>query len=111
MQKRLLVLFFAISLGLFGQSETGRAALEGMVSDPSGKSVASVEITIRETQTGFQRPAKTNVAGAFRAGALPVGVYTLEATSPGFGTSRITNIALTVGETKTVNLTLQVANV
>src|SRR5262245_51680423 len=111
MHKRLLFVFFATSFGLLAQSETGRAALEGTVSDSSGKSIASAAITVRETQTGLQRALKTNAEGAFRVSALPVGLYSMEATSAGFGTSRVTNIALTVGETKTVNLTLQVASV
>jgi hypothetical protein len=43
------------SSGLVAQSETGRAALEGTVSDPSGKSIAAVAVTVRDTQTGLQR--------------------------------------------------------
>jgi hypothetical protein len=99
------------SSGLVAQSETGRAALEGTVSDSSGKSIAAAGVTVRDTQTGLQRALKTNADGTFRASALAVGLYTLETTASGFGTSRVENIALTVGETKTVNITLQVAGV
>src|SRR4051812_32041958 len=102
MQKRLLYVFFATAVGLMAQSETGRAALEGTVSDPSGKAVGAAEITLKETQTGFQRTLKTNTEGAFRASALPVGLFTMEAVSPGFSTARVANIGLTVGDTKTV---------
>src|SRR6476646_980707 len=108
---RLLFVFFTITFGLMAQSETGRAALEGTVSDPGGKTIASANIVVRETQTGLQRVLKTNAEGTFRASALPVGLYAMETTSDGFGTSRVTNIALTVGETKTVNITLQVSSV
>ena len=111
MQKKSLLVFFAVGSGLMAQSETGRAALEGTLSDPAGKSIASADIALRETQTGLQRTRKTNAEGAFRASALPVGLYPMKATSAGFGTSRVTNIALTVGETKTVNITLQVSSV
>src|SRR6266542_888577 len=100
MRTRLLYVFFAAAFGLMAQSETGRAALEGTVSDPSGKSIAAAKITVRETQTGLQRALKTNADGAFRVSALPVGHYTLEAISPGFGAARVDHIALTVGETK-----------
>jgi len=81
------------------------------VSDPAGKSVGDAAVKIRDTQTGLQRAIKTNAEGTFRATALPVGLYTLETTAPGFGTSRAENIALTVGETKTINITLQLAGV
>ena len=111
MQIRLLFVFFAAALGLIAQSETGRAALEGTVSDPSGQFIAFADITIHGTQTGLQRALKTNATGTFRVSSLPVGIYTLEAVSAGFGTSKADNIALTVGETKTVNIRLQVASV
>jgi hypothetical protein len=111
MQKRLPVVFLILASGLMAQSETGRAALEGTVSDPSGKTIAAAAIAVRDTQTGLQRALKTNAEGSFRASALPVGLYTVEATSEGFGTARVTNIALTVGETKTVSITLQVSSV
>ena len=106
-----ILCLIATASGLMAQSETGRAALEGTVSDSSGKSIATAGVTVRDTQTGLQRALKTNADGTFRASALAVGLYTLEATAPGFGTSRAENIALTVGETKTVNITLQVAGV
>src|SRR5712692_6241510 len=111
MQKRLPIVFFVLTTGRMAQSETGRAALEGTVSDPSGKTIAAAAIVVRDTQTGLQRALKTNAEGSFRASALPVGLYTVEATSDGFGTARVTNIALTVGETKTVSITLQVSSV
>src|SRR5712692_5638867 len=106
-----ILCLIATASGLMAQSETGRAALEGTVSDPSGKSIAAASVTLRDTQTGMRRVLKTNAEGAFRASALPVGLYILETTAPGFGTARVENIALTVGETKTVNTTLQVAGV
>jgi carboxypeptidase family protein len=109
MRKRILFVFFAIASGLMAQSETGRAVLEGTVSDPSGKTITSAEIVVRETQTGWRRALTTNAEGAFRASALPVGLYAMEVISADFAISRVTNIALTVGETKTVNITLQVA--
>jgi hypothetical protein len=98
MRKRLLLVALASAMGLNAQSETGRAALQGSVADPSGKLIASAHITLRETQTGLQRALMTNAEGAFRASALPVGLYTLEAKSEGFGIGRVDNIALTVGE-------------
>jgi len=75
------------------------------------KMIAAAGVTIRETQTGLERNLTTGAEGEYRAVALPVGVYTIEATASGFATSRAENIALTVGETKRANFTLQVASV
>jgi hypothetical protein len=106
-----LYLFLAATLGLYAQSESGRAAIEGSVSDPSGMLIPSAAVTIQETQTGLQRKLTTNTEGQFRAAALPVGTYIVEATASGFGTVRVENLGLTVGETKSVNVTLQIAPV
>jgi hypothetical protein len=57
------------------QSESGRAALEGRVTDPSGAVVPGASITVRETNTGFIREAASNEEGHFHIGALPVGSY------------------------------------
>src|SRR6266404_2231764 len=109
---RRAVLFLSVAAAtLFAQSESGRAALDGRVTDASNKVISGAEIAIRQAQTGFERKVTTNGDGEFRALALPVGIYTIEAVSAGFGASRAENIALTVGETKSVNFTLEVASV
>ena len=95
---------------IFAQSESGRAILEGSVSDATKKVIAGASIAIRETQTGLGRETQTDADGQFRAAALPVGTYTVEAAAPGFGASRIENLTLTVGETKSLTITLQVAS-
>ncbi len=91
------------------QSETGKASLDGRVSDPSGKVLQGAEITVLETNTGFRRKVTTNGEGEFRLSAMPVGTYRVEASAAGFGTSRLEDLALTVGETKSLNLTLQIS--
>jgi len=104
--------FFLIGSGLLlAQSESGGAALEGSVSDPSGTLIPSAQITIRQALIGLERKITANGEGQFRAGALPVGLYTVEATASGFGPVRVENIDLTVGVTKSLKLTLQIAAV
>ncbi len=103
------VLLFAASLS--AQSEAGRAIIQGQVVDVSGRLIEGAEVTVRETQIGLQRRVLTNGEGQFRSGPLPVGIYVVEATAPGFGTGRVEDLTVTVGETKTVNLTLQIASV
>src|SRR5437773_11438594 len=68
-------------------------------------------ITIRETQTGLERKLQTDSNGQFRAAALPVGTYTVEAVAEGFSVARIGNLTLAVGETKDLNITLRLASV
>jgi hypothetical protein len=105
-----IVLLFGTTL-VFGQSETGRAALEGLISDATGRVIPAAKITAHETGTGLVRQAETNAAGEFRIGALPVGEYRVEISAPGFATGVIDNLSLSVGDTKTLNITLQVASI
>src|SRR5262245_37745797 len=105
-----IFLFLSATL-VFGQSESGRAVLQGRVTDPSGAVVPGVSITVRETNTGFARETQSNEEGQFRIGALLVGTYRVEAVSTGFGKAVAGNVPLNVGETKTLNLSLQLASV
>ena len=54
--KRFLCLFFATILNVMAQSETGRAVLEGTVTDPTGKAIAAADV-IRFTRPSHHRQA------------------------------------------------------
>ncbi len=104
-------LLLACSASLFGQAESGRAALEGRVLDPTAKAVHAAKVTLVGSQTGTRREVATDPEGQFRIGALPVGTYNLEVTASGFAQSTSTGIALTVGETKSITVSLGMASV
>ena len=87
----LLTLLLAVALGIAIASpahaqESGAAAIEGTVYDPDGKAVVGVAIAIRNTATGYSRTMTTDQSGHFRATAVPVGVYAVEARNAGFAT-------------------------
>jgi carboxypeptidase family protein len=114
LNRRFSAVLFVSLAGAFaswGQSDAGAAALQVRVSDPSGKAIEAAAVSIREMNTGFVRKAATNVEGELRLGGLPVGSYRIDSIAPGFGTSTVEGLALTVGETKTLNVTLQVASI
>src|SRR3989442_15055531 len=90
------LLLFAAPLA-FAQSESGRATLEGRISDASGRVIQDAHISARETSIGLVREAASNAEGRFRIGALPVGSYRVEVSSPGFATGVLENVPLTVG--------------
>src|SRR5262245_49353470 len=105
------ILLFLSATSVFGQSESGRAVLQGRVTDPSGALVPGVSITVREAGTGFVRETQSNEEGQYRLGALLVGTYRVEALSTGFGRAVANSVDLTVGETRTLNLSLQLASI
>src|SRR5262249_15148149 len=96
---------------LCAQSDSGHATIQGRITDPSGNMIQKAAVTVRETQTGLVRRLITDAEGHFLASALPIGVFSVEAVAPGFGTAKTTDVTVTVGETKSVNIALQVAAV
>jgi len=91
------------------QSQATGGEIEGTVSDETGGVLPAVAVTIKNQATGITRETTTDGAGRFRAPLLPVGNYEVSATLQGFATSKVPNLDLTIGQTLTVNLTLQVA--
>jgi hypothetical protein len=82
--------------------------LTGTVKDPSGAVIPGAEITITNTRMGYTKTVTTNPAGVYRAGALPIGPYTLRVSSPGFKTSERSGVWLHAGVIARVDFTLEV---
>ena len=93
------------------QSGAGNGAIEGVVVDAGAMPVPGVAVDIRAAETGEVRRAVTDARGRFVALAMPVGVYTAEATIDGFAPSRRTGIIVRVGQAEMVELKLAVAGV
>src|SRR5579863_729890 len=55
------------------------ASVKGVVTDPSGASLAAANVTARNTDTGFSRTATTDSAGNYLILALPIGLYEMRA--------------------------------
>src|SRR2546429_1567356 len=102
MLRRLLapvVLALAFPLFLSAQSQATTGIIRGVVTDPSGTPVAGATVTLRETQTGFQRQITTNERGVFVGPLLPLGTYDVSVRGVGFGETRQTGVHLGVGRT------------
>jgi len=102
------ILFLGLlSLGYaFGQGgATG--AISGVVLDPSGAVVANADVRIVNQETGLLvRSLKTDTDGSFTANLLPVGTYTVNVTSSGFGEGKFTGIIVRITETTRMNAKL-----
>ena len=51
------------------------AAISGVVTDPSGATVASADVSAKQVDTGTVRETTTDGAGRYRLVELPVGAY------------------------------------
>ena len=90
--------------GLLGQVE--RANLTGTVSDPSGAAVSGATVEVSYPDTGFKRTVQTGASGNYSIPALPLGISRLTVEAQGFQTQQVENLALGVGDTRTLNFTL-----
>ena len=91
------------------QGETTSAIL-GQVTDASNAAVAAATVTITNRDTGLRRNAQTDEAGRFNFPQLLPGVYSVQASAPGFEPEELQNVIAGLGQKQTVTLLLRVAH-
>jgi len=101
----LFVPFFALLPSLL--LAQGSGALTGAVIDPGGALVPGAKITITNEETRVSLSTVANGTGGFTAPQLPVGTYDVRVSAPGFKEFLQTGITVSVGNTSSVNVTLQ----
>src|SRR5215211_5106137 len=73
-----------VCLPAFASAQTVTGTLQGTVSDAKGAVVTGAEVVIRNLETGQERTVQTNSEGTYIASFLPLGRYTITASSTGF---------------------------
>ena len=86
------------------------ASIVGAVTDQSKAVLPGVAVTATDLATGRVLATVTDERGEYRLQNLPPGRYTLTAELAGFGTAKIPEIELLVGQNATVPLQLKVAS-
>jgi hypothetical protein len=86
----------------------GAASLTGTVYDPSHAVIPGIEVTAVHVATNVTYTTQTTGAGLYRFPSLPVGSYNVAVKASGFRAVEITDVVLTVGETTTKDVTLEV---
>ncbi len=102
-----LALLIAASLWPSARAQVS-ASIAGLVSDPSGAAVPSANVTATETETGVSRTASSDGVGRYLIVALPVGLYEVKVSKPGFQESTRTGIHLNVGQEANIDVRLEV---
>ncbi|MFN9083633.1 MAG: carboxypeptidase-like regulatory domain-containing protein, partial [Acidobacteriota bacterium] len=87
------------------------ATLNGTIHDPSGGIVQGAEVLVTQTATGLVRQVLTNGVGLFRIPAIPVGEVEVRITAKGFRPMVRRGISLSVNESATIDVTLEVGAV
>jgi hypothetical protein len=94
---------------LWAQTDSGRIA--GTVSDASGAVVAGATVSVQDERTNAIRTVTTNESGSFVVTQLRSSTFRVSASLPNFADAVVSNLALQVGQERTINLILQAATV
>ncbi len=112
---RIGILFLCLGLcvapGALAQSQATTGVIEGTVVDESGGVLPGVTVTIRNTDTNFEKVLTTGPDGRFRGLLLPLGPYQVTAALPGFAKLVREGLSLAVGQSIKLSLTLKVSAV
>ncbi|HWY49027.1 MAG TPA: TonB-dependent receptor, partial [Bryobacteraceae bacterium] len=100
------MLLVVSSVPAWAQTATG--TIVGQVSDPSGAAVVNAEVKVTDPTTNSSQTAKTNEVGRFTFPSVAPGTYDVTVTATGFTQSRLAAQKVDVGESLTLNVTLQV---
>ncbi len=100
---------FATAISVVAQSDRG--TLTGRVVDPAEAVIGNATVTITNQNTGIRTAAETSSTGSYVVQQLPVGVYEIQIESPGFRKYIRRDIELSVAQTLTLNVALEIGQV
>jgi hypothetical protein len=112
MLKRIALIFgigLALAVPVWGQTQITTGVIQGTVSDQSGASVPGASVEVRNVATNFVRALTTGDDGRFVFLQLAPGRYTVTVSLQGFATHVQEDVALTVGQSVTLNPVLKVS--
>src|SRR5437867_6610559 len=75
-----------------------RATVTGVVTDPTGNSIAAALVKVRDDDTGVVTDLTTNGAGVYSSPSLVLGTYTISVEVAGFKTAIRSGIRLVGGQ-------------
>jgi hypothetical protein len=106
-----LILLLMVIPALSAVAQVDRAVLEGTVTDATGAVIRGAAVQVLAVETGISEEQQVNSNGYYRFPGLAVRRYTVTVTSSKFTTKVIDEVALQVGQTRTLNVQLQVGAV
>ncbi len=105
----LLAASLALTTLLWGQAMDSN--LVGTVADATGATIPGATVTAVNKDTGVKSTTTTNNSGQYRFNNLLVGHYDISANAPNFTAATVSDVALDLNRTVSVNVTLQVSGV
>src|SRR5215469_910346 len=111
---RLQVLHFAlvgVLLAPFLHAQNVETRIVGGVTDPSGAVIPNAVISATDAKTGQERKAVADERGFYVISNLAPSTYTVKAQGNGLGPTEYSEIHVSVGQERTLNVVLQPASV
>ena len=102
----LFALLMAVSASTFAQTFHG--TISGTVVDVQGAVVAEASVQLVNPATNFVQNSKSSSSGEFLFPELPVGIYQLTVTAPGFQTYKVDKISVEVSKVENIKAQLSV---
>src|SRR5215510_457572 len=106
-----LSVFLTITISAFGQADVSSAAVKGTVTDPQGSAVVGAVVSVKDLDQGAVRTATTDSNGEFQVRLVRPGNHEITVEARGFSQYLIKEVQLTVGQTATYEIKLEVAGV
>jgi Carboxypeptidase regulatory-like domain len=82
--------------------------LVGTILDKTGAVVPGARVEVTKTDTGVKYETVANEGGEYRFNNLPVGAYSVSASTPNFATTTINNFKIELNKTSTLLITLEI---
>jgi outer membrane receptor protein involved in Fe transport len=92
-------------------AQSDRGTITGTIADPAGAAVSNASIEAKNTETGALYPALSTTTGNYTISQLPVGVYELSVSVPGFKKFVQTGITVMVAQTLRVDVELEIGEI
>src|SRR5258708_37779390 len=100
---------FSVLLCSSLSAQQDKASMVGTITDAQNAAIPGAKVTVMNVHTGYSFQAASNAEGRYTTPQiLPPGDYTLSVTATGFKKVTSQPITLQVGETREVNLALQI---
>lgn len=98
-----------ILLATVAWSQSEQAGVTGTVQDTQGRPIPGAAVQLQQDETKLVRFTRTGAAGVYFLTGLPIGTYSAVVSGPGFDDARVSQIRLSVGQTRTLDITLPLA--
>jgi hypothetical protein len=106
--RSILLLLSTLLLAGAALAQSDRGAITGTVADPAGALVPGATISAKHIETGAEHQTESTATGNYTLSQLPVGVYQLSVSLPGFKQYVRQGITVLVAQTLRIDVTLEV---